>query len=131
MKMNNKGFTLVEVIAGFTLLVVLMVSFAKIVKLSTELTNSATDLKSKTNDFYKSYYNGMNYMAENNKPAFRISKNSANNLKISIEINEFNFENGEKTISDTYQLPKVHLKIIENINDKKIARLAIYRYVRD
>ena len=131
MKMNNKGFTLVEVIAGFTLLVVLMVSFVKIVKLSTGLTNAATDLKSKTMDFYKSYYNGMNYIAENSKPAFRISKNSANNLKLSIEINEYSFENGEKTISDTYQLPKVHLKIIENINDKNIARLAIYRYVRD
>ena len=133
MKMGDDGFTLVEVIAGFTLLVVLMVSFTKIIKLATSLTDSAVDLRNKTDDFFENYYNGMNYYAENGKPAFRVSKNDANYVNIPIEIKEYSSDSSSENTSPikTFALSKVHIKVIENLYDKNIARLSVYRYVRD
>lgn len=56
MKLNNKGATLVEVLAGFTLLVVLVTSFVKIIKLSSELTTAAVDNKKNSLEFEENYY---------------------------------------------------------------------------
>lgn len=133
MKTNNKGFTLVEVIVGFTLLVILVVSFEKIIKLSTNLTNSAIDLKRMTIDFYDRYYSGTNYYADNGKPAFRKSKNSENTVKLNIVIKEYSSEDNIEDASPIkeFALSNVKIKIIENLYDKNISRLAVYRYVRE
>ena len=58
MKLDNKGMTLVEIMAGFTLLVVLMTSFVKIIRLSALLTETAVDVRKNSNDFEKKYYDG-------------------------------------------------------------------------
>lgn len=132
MKLNNKGFTLVEVMAGFSLLIVIMVSLVKIINLSSELTAAAVDFKTKSMSFYERYYSGMNYKADNNSPAFRLSKNSINLVKETITITE-------ETSSDSLysgqlvsiELNDVKLKKIENIYDDKISRIIVHRYVRD
>ncbi len=132
MKLNNKGFTLVEVMAGFSLLVVIMVSLVKIIKLSSELTTAAADFKTKTMSFYERYYSGKNYKADKDKPAFRLSKNAANVVKGTITITE-------KTSGDSLYsgemvstvLTDVKIKKIENIYDSKISRIIVHRYVRD
>ena len=61
MKLNNKGTTLVEVTAGFLMLIVIMTSFIKIINLSSEMTNTATDMKTKNLAFEEEYYKGVNY----------------------------------------------------------------------
>ena len=134
MKMNNKGFTLVEIMAGFSLLVVLMVSFVKIIKLSSELTTAAVDAKTKTMGFYERYYSGKNYKIDKDKTAFRLSKNSNNVVKAEINIKEETDDNSQYTgerISTPIVLKGVKLKKIENIYDSSISRIAVHRYVKE
>ena len=141
MRMNDKGFTLVEVMAGFSLLVVLMVSFVKIINISSNLTIAAVDAKNKTNDFYKSYYSGENYYTVNNKekPAFRLSKGTENTVELLDDdgavipfsiVEVFNADSEEKE-SDPIPLSKdIKLKRIENVYDYNISRINVFRYVR-
>lgn len=146
MKMNNKGFTLVEVMAGFSLLVVLMVSFVKIINISSDLITAAVDTKEKTSDFYKSYFSGRNYYTaiknnastNNDKPAFRLSTENAIEFQnedgtINTEINIVEvFDYGEegKKYSAPFELSKeIKLKRIENVYDYNISRICVFRYV--
>ncbi len=145
MNMNNKGFTLVEVMAGFSLLVVLMVSFVKIIKMSSELTTAAVDAKNMTLEFYNKYYSGENYYynGNKNKPAFRLSKNNEdtvldiNGNPLVINISEYRPDDetsetdGASTELLNYNLSNVKLKKIENIYDDTITKVSVFRYVRE
>lgn len=128
MKMNNKGFTLVEVMAGFSLLVVLMVSFVKIIKLSSDLTNAAVEMRNNNTDFYETYYSGENYYV-NGKTAFR--KTKENSINLSIEIKEYSSGSFEEVLDgSSFVLNNVKIKKIENINDISMAKNSVFRYVR-
>jgi len=97
MKLNNKGMTLVEIMAGFTLLVVLMTSFVKIIRLSALLTETAVDVRKNSNDFEKKYYDGVNYKVNNNgeKIAFRDETNGT-------IIDKYNSENPSDSKKSIY-----------------------------
>ena len=134
MKMNDKGFSLVEVIAGFMLLVVLLTSFVNIINLSSKLITAATDAKNSSTEFEKSYFNGYNYKADGSKKAFRtdgyvvFDKNTISLVEGSFDetTNEFTAYTVEPYFTDT--LKDVQLIKIENLYDKKITRTSVYRY---
>ena len=157
MRMNNKGTSLVEVIAGFILLVVLLTSFVKIINLSSRLTSAAVDAVNNSSDFDKAYLTGYNYKVEvkngnttTTKSAFRTSSNwtAIEQGKIVITEWEKNLSNGEfkeyhyDTSSKTYMsftnsnsalmvpitLSKTSIIKIENLYDNSMARSSIFRY---
>ena len=158
MKMDNKGMTIVEVMAGFMLLVVVTVSFVKTVKLASELTTASVDAKNNSSEFNYKYYSGNNYTTTYNKKtvsAFRdtasgIVQESGDKMKISItewELNdvsdrdkglykEYQMNNEgkyEETIPDSSKitlLPDVFIQKVENIYDTDISRTGVYRYVK-
>ncbi|MBR4341617.1 MAG: prepilin-type N-terminal cleavage/methylation domain-containing protein [Lachnospiraceae bacterium] len=143
MKMDDKGFTLVEVLAGFSLLVVLMVSFVHIINLSAKLTKAAVDAQNDTTDFYERYYSGENYYVISGgqkKEAFRYPSNNTvtqynettgKNEAMKINIKEVTSDYFDGTTTLEYNLSKVKLKIIENLRDTDASRTVIYRYVRE
>lgn len=142
MKLNNKGTTLVEVIAGFVLLVVLMTSFMKIIDLSSELTSTAIDTRNDSINFKKAYYNGYNYQV-NGKNAFVSSKVA---LNVSITEWEKDLSTGEfkefhKNANGKYELfinnnaslynknlEKSSVIKLDSINDTSMTRMTLFRY---
>lgn len=142
MKLNNKGTTLVEVTAGFLMLIVIMTSFIKIINLSSEMTNAATDMKSKNLAFEEEYYKGVNYKLTsgdyNGQYAFReyssmLLKDKTGNV-ISVTLTECQKDSsGEFTSigANPIELSGVNIFRIENIKDKSMSRTSVFRYARD
>ena len=153
MKMNNKGMTLVEVLAGFTLLVVLVTSFIKIIKLSSELTSVAVETKNKNLEFEEKYYEGINYTLDGTtNKAFRngdsiyIKDKEGNIFNIYVyEMTQDDYKNksfekyssGKVTDSTVLDqnlfycdLSNIKLIQVENIHDTNIARNKVYRYLK-
>ena len=136
MKMNNKGMTLVETMVGFMLMVIIMVTLTKIVKLSSELTASAADAKTTYEAFEKAYFNGYNYKTKDSKTAFRTTGNEII-TDGAVELSEVVYDSTKKdyvksTVDGTYSkiLNNVVLWKIENILDMDIARMSTFRYYR-
>ncbi|MCQ2495432.1 MAG: prepilin-type N-terminal cleavage/methylation domain-containing protein [Lachnospiraceae bacterium] len=53
---NNQGMSLVEVIVGFTLLLIMMVAFYGIIKLSSNMTMYSVDKNNDRNKYEENYY---------------------------------------------------------------------------
>ena len=142
MKLNNKGTTLVEVTAGFLMLIVIMTSFIKIINLSSEMTNTATDMKTKNLAFEEEYYKGYNYKltsGENNgQYAFRdyssMLLKDKTGIVIPVTLTECQKDSSGEYIStgaSTITLPGVNIFRIENVKDKSISRTSVFRYAKD
>ena len=56
--MDNKGMSLVEIVAGFVVIVIAFASFIKIINLSSEMTQSSVDTRNANNELKEYYYNG-------------------------------------------------------------------------
>ncbi len=157
MRLDNKGMTLVEVLAGFTLLVVLVTSFVKIIKLSSELTSVAVETKNKSFEFEEKFYEGKNYpVSGSNKNAFRegssIYVKDKEGNAFSTYIYEMTSEDYKNKNFDKYSsgknsdplnpnleenglffsdLSNIKLIMIENVYDLSIARKKVYRYIKE
>ena len=91
--LGNKGTTLVEVVAGFLMLAVILTTFIKMINLSSKMTKAAVDTKKNSLEFEEKYYQGYNYnIKEKNseaKPAFRseitVKDSTDNDLQISLK----------------------------------------------
>ncbi len=137
--MNNRGTTLVEITIGFLMLAIIMTSFIKIIKLSTEMTEDAVKTKDKNLLFEEKYYAGYNYIVDFNGSsnyAFREDSNSI--LPMTIELKPLKSDkffvngainNNNNEIGEAIVLSNTKLKIIENYRDMEIARKSIFRYV--
>ena len=151
MKNDNRGMTLVEVVAGFLLLVVVMTSFIKIIQLSSRLTTISSDAKSNNLEFEEKYYSGINYTVKNGNYAFRtgdsvlvpgFGNNSIFIAECTIDTsvtdgidfvertdkkdNKWTFDETKKTY-----VSKAELIRVENLYDTNISRLKVYRYYMD
>ena len=154
--MNNKGMTLVEVMAGFMLLVVVMTSFIKIIDLSSKLTQISADTKKNRSEFEKKYYEGINYDVTytgggqtGTKKAFREQNNSVIpdfGLGGDVFIAECTLDDSGKDFVERTDVDKniwtfgddKKMKInnaeviqIENLYDTSIARQKVIRYYID
>ena len=154
MNIDNKGMSLVEVLAGFLLLVVVMTGFTKIIQLSSKLTTISADTKKNNLDFEKKYYEGTNYQVDYKsgnttikKYAFRENGSNVINgygkgnifiaeCKLNNEGSDFEKRNTETNIwsfdpSEKMILSNVELIQIENLYDANIARQKVLRYYID
>ena len=142
MKLNNKGTTLVEVTAGFLMLIVIMTSFIKIINLSSEMTNTATDMKAKNIAFEEKYYKGYNYKLTSGdysgQYAFReyssMLLKDKNGIVIPVTLTECQKDSsGEFTSigASTITLSGVNIYKIENIKDTSLTRKSVFRYARN
>ena len=148
MKLDNKGFTLVEIMAGFSLLMVIMVSFVKIINLSSELTTAAIDTQKSYSDFYEKYYEGKNYDSpdDSTQKAFRSINNTnqsdltcggvyeqlhmGTSKECKVYITEIiEGEDDWVKTPNEYELKNIRLKKIENIKDTDRARIRVDRYI--
>ncbi len=152
MKMDNRGSTLVEITAGFLMLVVVMVSFIKIINLSSEMTKTAIDIKSKNIEFDRRYYAGYNYNVDGGA-AFRVSGDGTT-VSITMQLTEWHkmssgdyFEewhekdgklqtfdkkaDGTPLNGQVISISNIVLYRIENVRDKNMAKVNIYRYKRN
>lgn len=148
MKMDNRGSTLVEITAGFLMLVIVMASFIKIINLSSEMTDKAVDIKNDNLEFDKRYYTGLNYNVDGGT-AFRsgddevIDIGEGNPKKIVLTewhklagsdyYEEWHVGNSKKMelfpVTETpITLNYIKLYHIENVRDKNAAKVNIYRY---
>ena len=144
MKMDNKGSTLVEITAGFLMLVIIMASFIKIINLSSEMTEKAIDLKNDNLEFDKRYYAGQNYNVDGGT-AFRSGDDEVITIGDGIKLIEWHKQAGSDyyeewhvgnskkmelfpTTGITIALNNTKLYHIENVRDKKAAKGNIYRY---
>ncbi len=137
--LNNRGTTLVEITIGFLMLAIILTSFIKILKLSTEMTEDAVKTKDKNLLFEEKYYAGYNYIVDFNGSqnyAFREDGNSI--LPMTIELKPLKSDkffvngainNNNNEIGEAIVLSNTKLKIIENYRDMEIARKSIFRYV--
>ena len=135
MKMDNKGMTLVEIVVGFLLLVVILTSFIKIINLSSELTSAAVDSKKDKLEFEEKYYNGVNYTVSNGSTtvnAFRDTGTDVFGTDPIVLTEVYKDSNGKfqdkSTVTITFD--NIKLLLIENLNDKTISRMRIFRYVK-
>ncbi len=154
MRMDNRGMTIVEGIAGFMLIVVLLTSFVKMIKLSSELTIASADAKQNSIEFNEKYYTGKNYKVKYNKTdvlAFRedtanIVEDDTGEMMIYIEEWHLNTDqtkgiyqeytkNDQGVYSENtditqspWLLQNMVMRKIENIYDLSIARTCVYRY---
>lgn len=128
MKMNDKGATLVEITAGFLMLVVIMTSFIKIIKLSSEMTATAVKTKQNSVDFDETYYNGFNYKVDKDY-AFRTEETGAK-LQVNVALTELKRdENGVLTKTDKkISLNNISIYQIENVKDLTKSRSKVFRY---
>ena len=149
MKLNNKGTTLVEITAGFLMLIVIMTSFIKIINLSSEMTNTATDMKTKNLEFEKAFRNGVNYKVTggsyNGQYAFReydsmilkrkVNDNSEDYQIISVELTECQKDSSGSFLKNPSATPitlsDVHIFRIENLKDTSMSRISVFRYARN
>ena len=155
MKMDNKGMTIVEVMAGFMLLVVITVSFVKTVRLASELTTASVDSKNNSSEFNYKYYSGNNYKTTYNKQSKDAFRDEASGILkdsgavVEIKISEWHLaDDAENGIFKEYQkdstgkfvenlatagtpqlIKDMVLQKIENIYDSDMARIGVYRYV--
>lgn len=148
MKLDNRGSTLVEITAGFLMLVVIMASFIKIINLSSEMTESAVDMKKNNLEFDRKYYDGLNYNIDG-KTAFRSDDSTIvnfviDNVTVPVSLTELHKqtdgdyfdewnENTEFKVvipSDAEPMELNNIKVfhIENIRDYDMARVGLYRY---
>ena len=148
MKLDNRGSTLVEITAGFLMLVVIMASFIKIINLSSEMTESAVDMKKNNLEFDRKYYDGLNYNIDG-KTAFRSDDSTIvnfviDNVTVPVSLTELHKqtdgdyfdewnENTEFKVvipSDAEPMELNNIKVfhIENIRDYGMARVGLYRY---
>ena len=148
MKMDNKGSTLVEITAGFLMLVIIMASFIKIINLSSEMTEKAIDLKNDNLEFDKRYYAGQNYNVDGGT-AFRSGDDEVIDLgegdPKKLTLTEWHKQAGSDYYVEWYKdsnnkmvtddpaathIPLNNIKLyhIENVRDKKAAKGNIYRY---
>lgn len=149
MKMDNRGSTLVEITAGFLMLVVVMASFIKIINLSSEMTETAVDMKKNNLEFDQKYFTGYNYDV-NGESAFRSGSDEIvvfteggasvplkliewHKLSGSDYYEEWHESNGKfvqstPTNARVFELSNIKLYHIENVRDKTIAKGNIYRY---
>ena len=155
--LGNKGTTLVEVTAGFLMMAVVLASFIKIIKLSSEMTTAAVDTKKNNLEFEEKYYQGYNYKVGSDT-AFRsdmtVKDTSGNELEITlsewhkqtdgdyyVEWHEHTdglfkrfksdgtlLENVSEDNLNTIKVDSIKLQRIENIRDLDMARKCIYRY---
>ena len=142
MKLNNKGSTLVEITAGFLMLIVIMASFVKIINLSSEMTNTATEMKTKNLEFEKAFRDGVNYKVSggsyNGQYAFRdynsmILKDN-NDSAIEIYLAECQKDSSGSYVltgNNSIKLSDVYIFRIENIKDSSKSRLSVFRYARN
>ena len=142
MKLNNKGTTLVEITAGFLMLIVIMTSFIKIINLSSEMTNTATDMKTKNLEFEKAFRDGVNYKVTggsyNGQYAFReydsmILKDNTNQV-ITVSLTECQKDstgNYIDTGTSSIELSGVNIFRIENVRDTSKSRISVFRYARN
>lgn len=144
MEHDNKGMTLVEVVVGFVLLTIIVTSFIKIIKLSSEMTKNSVDILNRNVSFEEKYYDGKNYSV-GNKNAFKDTSTPTISI---IEIREFYKqtdgdyfeqwhpdENGvfqpvSGNLGTSFVLPGVHLYTIENVNDTNVAKTRIFKYYK-
>ncbi len=148
MKLDNRGSTLVEITAGFLMLVVIMASFIKMINLSSEMTESAVDMKKNNLEFDRKYYTGLNYNVEG-KTAFRSDDSTTvnfviDNVTVPLSLTELHKqtdgdyfdewnENTEFKViipsnANTMELKNIKVFHIENIRDYDMARVGLYRY---
>ena len=135
MKMDNKGMILVEIIVGFLLLVVILTSFIKIINLSSELTAAAVDSKNDKLEFEEKYYNGVNYPVVNGSTTVNAFRETGNDIFGSDPIilkEVYKDSNGkfQDKGTVTVSFDNIKLLLIENLNDKTISRMRIFRYVK-
>lgn len=57
-KGNNAGSTMVEVLVGFTLLMILMVGLTRLIKISSEMVFNTKDMINAQDSFAEEYYKG-------------------------------------------------------------------------
>lgn len=144
MKLDNRGSTLVEITAGFLMLVIIMASFIKIINLSSEMTEKAIDLKNDNLEFDKRYYTGQNYNVDGGT-AFRSGDDEVVTIGDGIKLTEWHKQAGGDYYVEWYKdsnnkmvlsnsaatpIPLNNIKLyhIENVRDKKAAKGNIYRY---
>jgi len=148
MKLDNRGSTLVEITAGFLMLVVIMASFIKMINLSSEMTESAVDMKKNNLEFDRKYYTGFNYNVDG-KTAFRSDDSTTvkfviDNVTVPVSLmelhkqtdgdyfDEWNENTEFKVIipsnANTMELKNIKVFHIENIRDYDMARVGLYRY---
>lgn len=148
MKLDNRGSTLVEITAGFLMLVVIMASFIKMINLSSEMTESAVDMKKNNLEFDRKYYTGLNYNVDG-KTAFRSDDSTTvnfviDNVTVPVSLTELHKqtdgdyfdewnENTEFKViipsnANTMELKNIKVFHIENIRDYDMARVGLYRY---
>ena len=155
--LGNKGTTLVEVTAGFLMMAVVLTTFIKIIRLSSEMTATAVDTKKNNLEFEEKYYQGYNYKVGSDT-AFRseMTVKDTNNTDMAITLSEWHKQDdGDyfvewhedtdgkfkrfksdgtllENISDDdlkiIPVDQLKLKRIENIRDMEMARKCIYRY---
>ena len=152
MKLDNKGSSLVEITAGFLMLVVIMASFIKIINLSSEMTDTAVDMKNSNLEFNKRYYTGYNYTV-NDGTAFRagggetVEFHDDDNAIVPLKLTEWHrqsdgdyFEEWNENTdfkivyssnNETITLNNITLYHIENVKDYDMARIGLYRYRYD
>ena len=136
MKINNKGMTLVEVIVGFLLLVVIMTTFIKIINLSSELTSAALDSKKDKLEFESKYYDGVNYPVTNGSTSTNAFRETGTDIFgdtpiVLTEVKKDNngkFQNNDNAVAISFT--NIKLILIENLNDRTISRMRIFRYVK-
>lgn len=149
MKMDNRGSTLVEITAGFLMLVIVMASFIKIIDLSSRMTETAVDMKKDNLEFDERFYAGYNYNVDGGT-AFRSGDDeiivfTEGGATVPLQLTEWHkqsdgdyYEEWKKSgdkfvLSNTSSnlkiaLNNVKLYHIENVRDKEIAKVNIYRY---
>ena len=156
MRMDNRGMTIVEGMAGFMLIVVLLASFVKTIKLSSELTVASSDAKQNSIYFNEKYYTGKNYTVKYNGKDVSAFREDASNIvegdsgPMQINIVEWHLNNdptkgvyqeytkdnqgvySENTsiTASPWTLQNLVMRKIENIYDLDIARTCVYRYTR-
>ena len=148
MRNNNMGTTLVEVTVGFLMLAIILTSFIKIIKLSSDMTINAINTEKNNMLFEQKYYSGYNYSVNDTGTlAFRTDMDLtySDGSAFVIELNELT-KNGdyfkqlklnnsgifERDKNQAYinviSISNASIKIIENVKDMNISRKKIFRY---
>lgn len=140
---------MVEITAGFMMMVIIMASFIKIIKLSSEMTEAAVDMKNNNLEFDRRYYTGYNYDVDGGTAFISGSGETIefqeNGATVPIKLTEWHkktnddyfeewYKNGDKfklsipSGNKTIELNNIKLYHIENVRAKDMAKVSVYRY---
>lgn len=127
---NNSGTTMVELLVGFTLLMIIMTSIFKIIKVSTNMMYESADIKNDLSAFEAEYYK-KNYGIKGNQEDFLKKTNVSSTESVNFSFVETDKDgrvknNGLKLSIDDYELINIEIK-----NDINNLGISVFRFVKN